>query len=202
MPTQPPRPAETAPPGDPDRRGGMNPKVDPGARHSIAQVRTDSDIAAAIDLGWRFFEHVKSFPGMADKVESYLAHHRVAEKFAAFDEHFLPPTGDCLLARGADDAPLGVVMLTTKSPERCEMNRMYVAETARGTGLGRALCIAVINRAREMGFSEMTLDTLKILKPAIHLYRAMGFEDDPAPDRFQADDPRVLNLRRSLTEPA
>ena len=168
----------------------------------INPARGEADIADAIHLAWCLFDHQRRFPGMDAEVDHYLAHHRVAEKFDAFAEHFLPPKGDCLLARGPDGAALGVVMLTAKSPERCEMNRMFVAETARGTGLGRALCLAVMDRAREMGFTQMTLDTLRVLEPAIALYRAMGFEDDDTPGLFEADNPKVLNMRRSFAAEA
>ena len=171
-------------------------------RYAIFPARDEADIAASIDLAWQFFDHVRTFPGMAGEVEHYLAHHRVAEKFASFAENFLPPAGDCLLARAAGGAALGTVMLTAKSPDQCEMNRMFVVEAARGSGLGRALCAAVLARAAEMGFTLMTLDTLRVLEPAIGLYRSMGFEDDDTPSRFDADNPMVLNMRRPLTADA
>jgi len=168
--------------------------------YAIALARSDADIADAIALAWAFFAYVKTFPGMADDVDGYIADHQVKEKFAAFADHFLPPVGDCLLARGPEGAPLGVVMLTTISPERCEMNRMFVTEAARGTGLGRALGEALLARAREMGFTVMTLDTLKILEAAVGLYRALGFEEFTAPDTYKADDPRGIAMRLSLSE--
>lgn len=65
-------------------------------------------------------------------------------------------------------------MLTAKSPERCEMNRTFVTDAARGTGLGRALWVAVMERARELGFAQTMLDMLRVLEPAISLYRAGG----------------------------
>lgn len=167
---------------------------------TIAPVRTPEDIEAAIALAWQFFDFARSFPGMAEDVETYITHHQVREKFAAFDQHFLPPKGDCLLARAPDGAALGVVMLTAKSEHHCEMNRMFVTDAARGTGLGRALCVAIMARGRAMGFDEMTLDTVRLFTSAIALYRAMGFEEDTRAGLFGADNPKVVNMRRSLTD--
>ena len=41
----------------------------------------------------------------------------------------------------------------------CEMKRVFVPERYRGTGLGRALCEALIAAARGDGFRSMRLDT-------------------------------------------
>lgn len=172
-------------------------------RFDIRVARTPDDIASSVALAWQFFDLVRSFPDHSAEVDAYLRDHKVREKFDDFPAHFLPPAGDCLLARAPDGSPLGVVMLTAKSPDHCEMNRMFVTEAARGSGLGRALGVALMDRAREMGFQEMTLDTLVVLQAAVVLYRALGFEDDACPGRYDADNPKVLNMRRSLVaEPA
>ncbi len=65
----------------------------------------------------------------------------------------------------------------------CEMNRMFVRETARGLGVGRALVQELKRRAREMGFRTMTLSALPRHHEALALYRASGFQlDDRARD--------------------
>lgn len=135
---------------------------------------------------------------MSSMVDAYLRDHEVEKKFSAFSEHYLPPVGDCLLARAENGDAEGVVMLTKKSDVHCEMNRMFVPERARGSGLGRVLCMGILERAREMGFVEMTLDTVDHFKSAIALYESVGFEFDNRPDRYGADDPRVVNMRISL----
>lgn len=171
------------------------------SKATVFPVRAAPDIAAAVDLAWQFFEFAKQATGRPDLVEGYLADHRVVEKFADFENHYLPPMGDCLLARLEDGTAVGVVMLTTKTPQRCEMNRMFVSDKARGLGVGRLLGMAVLQRGAEMGFDEMTLDTLKVFESAVGLYRALGFVDDTRPDLYhQPGNDMGVHMCRPLTD--
>ncbi len=96
---------------------------------------------------------------------------------------FLPPKGRTFVARGADGAVLGTAFLKPLTPERIELKRLYVRDAARGQGLGRRLLRHAMEAARDMGASEMYLDTLKALTPAIALYKAEGFAVvDPYPE--------------------
>src|SRR5262245_52185901 len=57
---------------------------------------------------------------------------------------YAPPRGQMLLARDADGgALLGMVALrpVPGAVELCEMKRLYVRPSARGTGLGRTLAL-------------------------------------------------------------
>jgi ribosomal protein S18 acetylase RimI-like enzyme len=80
------------------------------------------------------------------------------------------------------------------------MNRMFVKKEARGRGAGQLLCQGILRRGAEMGFAEMTLDTLTFMTSAIRLYRSMGFVDDTRPGLYDADNPMTVQLCRSLSD--
>ena len=76
---------------------------------------------------------------------------------------------------------IGCVALIAMADGGYEVAKMTVSEAARGTGLGRLLMQACIDKARADGASRLYLETNSSLAPALGLYRAMGFVDlDPA----------------------
>jgi putative acetyltransferase len=56
-----------------------------------------------------------------------------------------------------------------------EVKRMYVDAAWRGTGVGRALLERVITSARERGYRQLRLGTLRDMVAAQALYRSLGF---------------------------
>lgn len=109
-----------------------------------------------------------------------------ALRFQNFDQElealpgaYAPPGGAMLIARDADTAA-GCVALRRIDAGTGEMKRMYVREQFRGSGLGRRLAVAVIDVAKQRGYTRLVLDTLPKLATAIALYRDLGFrETDP-----------------------
>ena len=53
-----------------------------------------------------------------------------------------------------DGRPAGCVGVRAFSDGVCEMKRLYVAPEERGQGVGRALVIAAIKAAREIGYKR------------------------------------------------
>jgi putative acetyltransferase len=70
---------------------------------------------------------------------------------------------------------LGTVGLFPLTEETCELRKMYFVQQVRGLGLGRHMLERMIARARKAGFKRITLETVSILKAAIHLYTSTGF---------------------------
>jgi putative acetyltransferase len=101
--------------------------------------------------------------------------------FQDFDREVAQLPGDYALPRGAlllamsDERPVGCVALRALDGRTCEMKRLYVRPEARGHGVGRLLCDAVIAAARARGYASMKLDTVPEMAGAIALYRALGF---------------------------
>ena len=78
------------------------------------------------------------------------------------------------------DPPAGIVQLRYRygvwwDAEDCHVEDVFVREEARGSGLGRALVSAAIERARERGCRRLELDTAEENVPALALYRSLGF---------------------------
>jgi putative acetyltransferase len=71
---------------------------------------------------------------------------------------------------------VGSVGLMCKSPSVCELRKMYLRPAHRGRGLGRRLMEHALQRAKDLGFSRMELETAGVLDQAIRLYESFGFK--------------------------
>jgi ribosomal protein S18 acetylase RimI-like enzyme len=96
-----------------------------------------------------------------------------------------PNTEYLLGARDDDSPPAGVAQLRFRyglwwAAHDCTLEDLYVAGHARGSGLGRALVEATLERARERGCRRVELDVHESNEAAVELYRSMGFQErDP-----------------------
>ena len=57
----------------------------------------------------------------------------------------------------------------------CELVKMYLAKEARGNGLGQKLIDKCIQRAGELGYNTIYLETMPELKTALSVYEKKGF---------------------------
>jgi ribosomal protein S18 acetylase RimI-like enzyme len=107
-------------------------------------------------------------------LREYAASLPVDLSFQDFESELADPLGVyelVLLAEG------GCVALRRLDESICEMKRLYVRPSARGTGLGRQLAEAVISAAQTRGYRRMLLDTLPTMEAAQRLYRSLGFRE-------------------------
>ena len=98
---------------------------------------------------------------------------------AALPHSYLDLDGGCLLAF-ISGQPSGFVAWRRApgalAEHSWELKRLWVPPTARGSGLGRILTHAVLDRASTAGRKAVYLDTVPAAMPAAHrLYLDMGF---------------------------
>jgi DNA-binding MarR family transcriptional regulator/GNAT superfamily N-acetyltransferase len=100
-----------------------------------------------------------------------------------------PPKGVFLVASLRGE-PVGCGALKFRPRRPAEIKRMWVAESARGLGIGRRLLSELERRATARGSTTVRLDTNRTLVEAIGLYRAAGyreieaFNDEPYADHW------------------
>ncbi len=93
-----------------------------------------------------------------------------------------------------DSPPAGVCQLRYRhsvwmAAEDCWLEDLYVREEARGAGLGGAMVMHALERARERGCRRVELDTSEANEGARRLYERHGFSESskstaPARDLF------------------
>jgi ribosomal protein S18 acetylase RimI-like enzyme len=185
----------------------------PGAGISIAEVRNEEDLRQARLLLEEYFA------SLADHLASLgldLAATR-RQEVASLPGEYAPPGGRLLLARLGGEAA-GCVTLRRlpgsppvagsgtsslsepgSEPSVCELRRLYVRPSHRGTGLGRHLTLAAIAASRAMAYGRVRLNTLPSMTRARALYAALGFREIP-PYRAVLV-PGVVHLELNLAEP-
>lgn len=94
-------------------------------------------------------------------------------------EPFLPPRGAFFVATVPDGALMGCVAVTRDGPQTAEVKRLWVAPSARGTGLAQRLMAMAEDHARTIGATTARLDTHVSLAEAIAFYRREGWTEIP-----------------------
>jgi ribosomal protein S18 acetylase RimI-like enzyme len=93
------------------------------------------------------------------------------------------PGGEYLLAFDSDGAPAGVAQVRYRwsvwtTAEDAWLEDIYVSESQRRGGLGRALLDGVIARARARGCRRIELDVEQDNAAGLALYRSLGFTSE------------------------
>ncbi len=104
--------------------------------------------------------------------------------FLAGVERLIDDPGTSYLLGAVDDdsPPAGVAQLRFRygvwwAAQDCLLEDLFVLETARGSGLGRALVERTVEQARERGCRRIELDVNDNNAAALALYRSLGFDN-------------------------
>lgn len=87
------------------------------------------------------------------------------------------PFGFMLLAMPDNKTAAACIALKKLNTEICEIKRLYVKPGFRNNGLGRILCNTAIEKAVEIGYKKIVLETCSTMVEAIALYKSVGFKE-------------------------
>lgn len=71
---------------------------------------------------------------------------------------------------------LGTIGLFPINEETIELRKMYFKKSLRGKGFGKKMLERMIEKARELKFKRIYLETASVLKEAVGLYEKYGFK--------------------------
>lgn len=103
------------------------------------------------------------------------------------EEHIIKKGGTILMAQ-CDKEMAGTVALKYVSPGVYEFTKMAVDEKFRGQKIGLLLSEAAIIKARLLKADKIILYSNTVLKPAISLYRKLGFVEVPVDAVYERSD--------------
>ncbi len=128
-----------------------------------------------------------------------LSYQGFEQELATLPGKYAPPRGALLLAY-ADSLVAGMIAMRPMDANICEMKRLYVRPSSRGSGVGRLLINSVLQLAQTAGYSKMRLDTIRgKMDSAIALYRSFGFHERAA--YYDSPVVHTLFLEKDLKEP-
>lgn len=159
----------------------------PGARERLAAAM--AEIAAALsadaapdvrlrrpepgDLGW--IAHRQATLYTREYGWDWTFEGLLCEILGRFVTEFDPARDDAWVAEKGGGIVGSVFLVKSDDPAVAKLRMLYVEPAARGAGVGKRLVAAAIDRARELGYREMTLWTNDILLAARRIYEGFGF---------------------------
>lgn len=103
------------------------------------------------------------------------------------DKHIISKGGQIIMAK-LDKEMAGTVALKYTSPGIYEFTKMAVDEKFRGQKIGEALALAAIEKAKALKAEKIILYSSTKLKPALALYRKLGFVEIPVDGPYKRSD--------------
>ena len=89
---------------------------------------------------------------------------------------------------------VGTIGLYPLDDETIELRKMYFASEVRGSGLGQILLQKMIEKAKNLGYLRVYLETASVLKQAVHIYEKAGFMPIAEKHTPRCDQAYILEL--------
>jgi len=122
-------------------------------------------------------------------IEKYFALEEIDKYVLSNPEEAILKDGGKILFAVYGDNVIGAVALKKISDDTMELTKMAVTDGYQGLGAGKALCKAAIEKAKELGIKRLILYTESSLKPALSIYKTLGFVDVPIePGKYKRAD--------------
>ncbi len=133
------------------------------------------DYSAVADLmrnfiGWHRERHADDLA----MIDGYFDPEAYEAELQGLPGYYAPPEGALLVAE-SEGRVAGCVALKRLGDDICEMKRLFVDARHHGEGIGKALAQAIVQRAKDIGYSRMMLDTGPKQVEAQAIYRNLGF---------------------------
>ena len=97
-----------------------------------------------------------------------------------------------LLVGYEDEQPVACIAVKKVDNTTCEAKRLFIKPEYRGNGYARAMLNTMLDKAKELGFKEVTFTTKpSVMQIGYGLYKRMGFEEI-----FDKDG--IVSMRMSL----
>ena len=95
------------------------------------------------------------------------------------ETYILPNQGQIFLAK-LNDEIVGCVAMVNTGDSEFELAKMAVSPNIQGKGIGKKLCVAAIDYARQLGIKTIWLESNRVLTPALTMYASVGFREVPS----------------------
>ena len=100
--------------------------------------------------------------------------------------------GGSLLVGYDDQKPIACIAIRKLSEKSCEAKRLFIIPEFRGKGYARIMLNVMLDKARELGFTEVTFTTKpSVMQIGYGLYKRMGFEE-------VSEDEGIVSMRMEL----
>ena len=110
------------------------------------------------------------------------------------ETHYIRRGGVFEVLEDKNGVLMGTVGLYPIDAETIELRKMYFAKELRGKGFGKMVLERMIEKARELKYKKIYLETASVLREAIGLYEKFGFQPTAEKHTPRCDMAYVLEI--------